>query len=64
MEKGANQNEFGSEWRMYAEGKVMGYKHCVLVNKVVSHSVHAKSVNNSETIIRETTQTGVLKLNN
>lgn len=49
---------------MYTEGKVMGYKHWVLVNKAVSHRVHAKSVNNSETIIHETTQTGVSKLNN
>lgn len=46
------------------KAKVMGYKHCVLVNKAVSHCVHAKSVNNSEIIIHETTQTGVLKLNN
>ena len=24
MEKGANQNKFGSEWRMYTEGKGNG----------------------------------------
>lgn len=64
IEKGAKLNQVGSEWRMYTEGKVMGYKHWVLVNKAVSHRVHAKSVNNSETIIHETTQTGVSKLNN
>ena len=54
MEKGAKQNQVGSEWRMYTEGKIMGYKHWVLVNKAVSHRVHAKFP----------PQTGVLKLNN
>ena len=37
------------------KAKVMGYKHWVLVNKVVSHGGPAKSDNNSETNIHETT---------
>ena len=37
------------------KAKVMGYKHWVVVNKVVSHGAPAKSDNNFETIIHETT---------